>query len=110
MSLFQCENCGCVENTALSNQGYTFTSIYDWSYNPELKGKQLCSACGPEYYVDGKLVNNGWHNKFPRKFLPINTFFTNAEGNLEHKETGSTDYNNYVVCGVDINTLKNLKS
>ena len=98
MSLFQCEKCGCVENTALSGQGHSFVKIYDWSFSPDLKGKKLCSACGPKRYSNGKEnEDHGWHGKFPRKFLPMGMFFTNKDGNLEHKETGSTDYNDYVL-------------
>jgi hypothetical protein len=32
MSLFQCQHCGCKENTALSAQGFvTLADIYDWT-------------------------------------------------------------------------------
>ena len=49
MSLFVCENCQTIENTALSS--YWF------------KEKKLCSGCDPEF---GK-----WHDRFPReKFNP----------------------------------------
>ena len=98
MSLFQCENCGCAENTALSNNGYTYVESYDWSFAPELKGKKLCSACGPSKYSDGRdTEDRGWHGEFSRKFLPIDMFFTNSDGNLEHKETGSTDFSQYEI-------------
>ena len=46
MSLFQCEKCGCLENTALC--GYWFR-----------KGKALCSKCDPNI---GK-----WHGAFKRR-------------------------------------------
>lgn len=36
MSLFQCEVCGCCENTALSCQGFHWMAdLFDWSYAPE---------------------------------------------------------------------------
>lgn len=66
MSLYQCEQCGCQENTA--------TGCY-WG-----REKKLCSFCG-----DGE-----WHGKFKRKFLPKGLFKTNRVGNLEHKETGES--------------------
>lgn len=100
MSLFQCENCGCVENTALSSQGFNgfFEKLYDWSYAPERKGKRLCSECGPVKYKDGKYTEYGkWHNVFPRQYLPLGKFKTNRHGNLEHIETGETDYQPYIL-------------
>lgn len=97
MSLFQCENCGCCENTALTNQGYPgghTADCFDWSYAPEFKGKQLCSACSPAKYSDGTTSRKGgkWHGQFDRVFLPKGEFFTNKRGNLEQSATGSEDY------------------
>ena len=95
MSLFQCENCGCCENTALSSQGFKlFSDIFDWSYAPERRGMRLCSACGPVTLRGGKLTDNGgkWHDVFPRVFLPKGQFHTNRVGNLEHTESGSEDF------------------
>lgn len=100
MSLFQCENCGCCENTALSSQGFNgfFEKLYDWSYSPERKGMKLCSACGPVKYSDGEKTEYGiWHRRFARTYLPKGMFFTNRVGNLEHKETGSEDFRIYAL-------------
>lgn len=99
MSLFQCENCGCVENTALASQGFNgfFEKLYDWSYAPERKGMRLCSACGPVKYSDGAETRYGkWHKVFPRQYLPKGMFETSKSGNLCHKETKSEDYQSYV--------------
>jgi len=49
MSLFRCEDCGCVENTALSNF---------WMRRQKTDGKALCSECDPGI---GK-----WHGRFPK--------------------------------------------
>lgn len=100
MSLFQCENCGCCENTALSSQGFNgiFADFFDWAYAPERKGMKLCSACGPVKYKEGELSEYGkWHGKFDRVFLPKGEFFTNKVGSLEHKETGSEDIHQFAV-------------
>ncbi|HBU8849377.1 hypothetical protein [Citrobacter sp. RHB21-C01] len=100
MSLFQCENCGCVENTALSSQGFNgfFEKLYDWSYAPDRKGMKLCSACGPVKYSDGENTEYGkWHKVFPRQYLPLGMFETNEVGNLAHKETKSDDYKPYII-------------
>lgn len=101
MSLFQCDNCGCVENTALASQGFKaeyIQKIFDWSDIPERKGMLLCSDCGPTQYRDGKETEFGkWHNKFDRTFLPKGMFKTNREGNLEHRETGNTNYQEYAL-------------
>lgn len=95
MSLFQCEHCGCCENTALSSQGFNgfFEKLYDWNYAPERKGMRLCSACGPTQYRDGTRTEYGeWHNVFHRVFLPKGEFHTNRFGNLEHTESGSENF------------------
>lgn len=101
MSLFQCDKCGCCENTALSFQGFKEyipeESAFDWRGKEEWKGKKLCCACGPQLFTDGEPTHRGdrWHNRFARVFLPKGKFFTNEEGNLEHKDTGDTDYKKY---------------
>lgn len=100
MSLFQCQVCGCVENTACSSQGFKLlTEIFDWSYAPERQGLLLCSACGPVAYRDGNPNDNGgqWHGRFPRVFLPLGQFQTASNGNLEHIETGDQDYQKFAI-------------
>ena len=98
MSLFQCEFCGCCENTALASQGFKFMrDLYDWSYAPEREGMRLCSACGPAKYSDGTPTGKGvWHGKFKRSYLPMGMFVTNARGNLAHIETGDENFMAYV--------------
>lgn len=103
MSLIQCENCGCVDNTVYTVKPF-FAKSYDWSYAPDRKGKLLCCACGPSKYDNGEPVTyynkfpfGEWHNQFNREFLPKGKFFTNDVGNLEHKETGEQDYRPYIL-------------
>lgn len=79
MSVFQCDVCGCIENTALSN--------YFWNRNVEKLDKNLCSACDPNI---GK-----WHDRFRRMFLERGKWITNNEGNIEHIETKETDFHKY---------------
>ena len=67
MSLYQCEDCGARENTALG--GY-------W-----LRDRKICSEC----------ETGIWHGRFEKIILPLGMFITNKVGNLEHKETGATD-------------------
>lgn len=50
MSLFVCEECGCIENTALC--GFWLRKTKDGS------GRALCSECDPQ---TGK-----WHGRFPK--------------------------------------------
>ena len=97
MSLFQCENCGCCENTALSSQGFRpMVEYFDWSKMPERKGMLLCSACGPDTYEDHTSTGRkGWHGKFDRVYLPMGQFRTNDRGNLEHIATGSEDFRKF---------------
>ena len=100
MSLFQCEVCGCCENTS---QGFGHIKMllpdYDWSYAPERRGLRLCSACGPRCYTDGTPTDNQgqWHGEFPRYFLEMGKWKTNSVGNLAHVETGSEDFPAHVV-------------
>jgi hypothetical protein len=64
MSVFVCDLCGCVENTALGHYwGKDFNS-----FGPELKGKALCSECMPATYRDGSRNEDGgkWHGKWPK--------------------------------------------
>ena len=103
MSLFQCQKCGCAENTVYSNRGHwgklpAMAELFLWEY-PEDKGKMLCSACGPGQFANGKVNTGGggWHGKFERVFLPIGEFETNREGNLQHVETKDTDYRKYAI-------------
>lgn len=96
MSLFQCENCGCCENTALTS--LPIPKLYDWTYAPEREGMKLCSACSPPKYRDGSGTDiHGWHGQFERTFLPIGKFKTNRRGNLEHIETGEEDFRKYAI-------------
>lgn len=97
MSLYQCEVCGCCENTALAAQGFTWMAdLFDWSYAPEREGKRLCSACGPVMYRDRTPTKYGkWHDQFERVFLPLGMFVTNCRGNLAHHETGDEDFRKY---------------
>lgn len=69
-------------------------AYFDWSYAPDRRGLQLCSACAPPTYRDGKPSRKGgaWHGEFERVFLPPEQFKTNGAGNLEHIETGSEDF------------------
>lgn len=97
MSLFQCEVCGCVENTACSAQGFAMMAdCFDWSGMQERKAKLLCSACGPGKYADGTPSGFGvWHGRFPRRFLPKGMFRRASNGNLEHIETHSQDISQF---------------
>ena len=100
MSLFQCQHCGCCENTALASQGCNgyAEAFFDWAGLEECKGKKLCSVCAPTKYSEGEPTEFGvWHGRFPRVFLPLGMFRTAQNGNLEHVETGDQDFRKYAV-------------
>lgn len=89
MGLYVCDNCRCVENTALGHyHGRNIKRIFA----PEFVGKKLCSQCGPEFYADGKPTGFGeWHGKFPKQLIenyikdnPKN-FFNNYDETKEPK-------------------------
>jgi hypothetical protein len=81
MSLFQCTECGCVENTALCNHA--------WNKGKLKIEQDYCSACDPQI--------KKWHGRFHRTFLEKGKWKTNREGNLEHIETGETDFHKYAI-------------
>jgi len=104
LSLFQCEICGCCENTALSGRGCNgeMEKYYDWRGIEDRKGKKLCSACAPTNYSKSELTGLGkWHDKFPRTFLPMGMFKTAQNGNLEHVENGDQDFIKYQIEAAD---------
>lgn len=65
MSLFVCDECNSVENTAIGIYwGRKLLKFADESKN----GKGLCSACAPTHFSDGSPTNLGtWHDYFERK-------------------------------------------
>lgn len=99
MSIFQCERCGCAENTASGVAMFHYVpEHFDWSYAPDLEGKKLCSACGPRVRDDGvtpTMTAGKWHGVFRRVYLPMGMFKTDPEGNLAHIETLETDLQKY---------------
>lgn len=85
MSLYQCEKCGVIENTAL---GFYHTRNWVGTYPKEFNGKKLCSECGPANYNDGSKTNWGeWHCMFEKKFYPIGTMETDEQGNIRKTTT-----------------------
>lgn len=74
MSLYQCEQCGAMENTALGSY---------WG-----EERKLCSECGPD---------RKWHGQFSKVLLPMGQFVTDRKGNLAHKDTGDTDVRKYEI-------------
>lgn len=97
MSIFQCQHCGCAENTALTSGHMVFLHDgLDFTGMEERKGKRLCSACTPSHNSDGDEVRKGgkWHGQFDRVFLAMGEFETDNQGNLRHIATGRNDYRN----------------
>ena len=66
MSLFVCDKCGCVDNTAL---GHYWTKDYPDMWDDDVVGLALCSECAPLYFKGGERTrfNGKWHNQFPKK-------------------------------------------
>lgn len=99
MSIYQCDKCGCAENTALG--WYHCRNKSERMLGAEFKdGTKLCSSCSPSMFADGSNFSKGggWHNQFTRTFLPKGVCFTNMDGNLECKNSGligTALYDNY---------------
>jgi hypothetical protein len=84
MSEFQCEECGCIENTALCN--------YHWNHRKDVDvNKDLCSACDPDI--------KKWHDRFERIYVEKGKWKTNRVGNVEHIDNGDTEYVKYEIKG-----------
>lgn len=65
MPLFICENCGCIENTAL---GHYWGRKHLKFKDEKMNGKALCSECIPLEFLDGSKAGDGkWHNKFNKE-------------------------------------------
>jgi len=86
MSIYQCDDCGCVENTALG--WYHCRNMEDLTV-PEKLGKKLCSVCGPTKYPNGDPIEDmgKWHGKFKRTFYKKGSLYTDEQGNVRDKET-----------------------
>lgn len=86
MSLYQCEKCGCIENTAL---GF-YWSRHDEAFRERLGedfGKALCSECMP--CIGNGIFKEGgkWHGKFEKEIFPLGTLETNPNtGNIREKK------------------------
>lgn len=117
MSLFQCDKCGCVENTACCNGGHFIRYTINKEKYPEVyksykevlglsEGEEFgkyCCVCNPIWFDNhkygiGKNPNkNVWHNIFGRIFLAKGEWETNKVGDLQHKKTGEQDYYKYAI-------------
>ena len=100
MSLFQCERCGCCENTALACQGCSGYAerFFDWTGIEDRRGKKLCSECAPTRNADGTPSELGtWHGEFEQVFLPLGQFRTAENGNLEHIESGDQHFEKFAI-------------
>jgi len=85
MSLYQCEQCGCIENTALGQFHSRNMGIYPEPYS----GKKLCSECGSPTFTDGSKTKYGkWHGRFKKRVFPLGSLYTDEQGNVRDKSTG----------------------
>lgn len=80
MSIFICEKCKCVDNTAISEYwALTNKFLYkDYIFQDDLKqyiGKPLCSECAKIVFDktgnNGKVVSGKWHDKFEKKLATL---------------------------------------
>lgn len=85
MSLYQCDECGVVENTAV---GFYHTRNWEKLWPKEYVGRMLCSECGPPVHADGTDSGLGkWHGKFEKTFYEKGTMETCPNtGNLRRKK------------------------
>lgn len=77
MSLFQCDKCGVIENTALTSGYHGWSEKFGRAANRRIAhglkpGGKYCSEC-----MDGK-----WHGEFEQKFYRVGTKHTDRDGNI----------------------------
>ena len=66
MSIFVCDKCGCIENTALGF--YWGKNFKDMWADKSLQDLAICSECAPHEFSDGGKSGYGqWHGKFPKR-------------------------------------------
>lgn len=89
MSIYQCDECGCAENTAL---GWYHCRNSETLVDPKYFGKKLCSVCSPTHFRDGTPIEDAgkWHGRFKRKFYPKGSMETDRFGNLVPKRKAGT--------------------
>lgn len=84
VSLYQCDKCSCVENTAL---GHYHCRGMPEMWPAEYVNKKLCSACGPPKYRNGEPNEDcgQWHGRFKRECFPLDSLYTDRDGNVRFK-------------------------
>lgn len=89
MSLYQCQRCGCIENTACGHYHCRTTDLFTDFLPGTEKGMKLCSECGPRKYASGKPTEYGkWHNHFEKAYYPLGSLVTDNNGNIRFKDNG----------------------
>lgn len=84
MSIYQCDTCGCLDNTALT--WWCLKCKPDLWHRSELNGKALCSACTPKVFKNGDPTGLGkWHGQFERRFFLIGSLYTGPNGGVLKK-------------------------
>ena len=73
MAIFQCDECGCAEDTAW---GWLHNALIVDVTLPEHLGTRVCSACAPAEWGPGRPIEGfgAWHDKFPRVYYPHKSF------------------------------------
>jgi len=74
MPLFRCEDCGCVDNTALTNYWFRTVSA-DFRRQLKTPKPARCSACDPDI--------GAWHGEFPQR--SADGMFVDDEGFLYYE-------------------------
>lgn len=84
MSLYQCEKCGCVENTACGFYHCSNSDLFCDYQEGTKKGMKLCCECGPLKLTNGKPTGYGkWHDCFVKAIYPFNSLYTDDDGNVK---------------------------
>lgn len=81
MSLYVCDRCHSIENTALGM--FNRASAHKRWFGDAIKeGEKLCSACTPSHFVDGSKNSKGggWHDAFYRELATPEWIAAQSDG------------------------------
>lgn len=81
MSLYVCDRCHSIENSALGmfNRACAHKR---WFGDAIVEGEKLCSACMPSHFADGSVCTKGggWHGEFDRELATIEWIKAQSDG------------------------------
>jgi len=69
MSLYICEKCGCIDNTACGGNYWAVLAKSNFFKDQYANEHFLCLECTPKEFASGQIYTDAgkWHNRFPKR-------------------------------------------